>query len=561
MIARGVARWAPAILAIALLAPAALSAQISPGALSRAHAALEGNHYCLSCHSSGKGVDPQLCLACHRALGARIAEGKGLHAGPDYRTCERCHPDHGGREFALVEWTGRREAFDHTRTGWALEGRHAKIACAECHKPERVAPAVRELEPGIDPSRTFLGLSAACTACHADPHRGSLAPASCTDCHSQESWKSPRGFDHAKTRYPLTGKHAKAPCLDCHRQRDAAAKTLVFDQFRAAGSPACVECHRDPHAGKLGSACASCHGTTSFRGTPAGTLDHDRTAYPLHGKHRAVECAKCHAPGRELRIPGYERCETCHRDPHLGQLRTAAVGGACATCHDIERFSPARFGFEEHAKSRYPLAGAHRAVPCMRCHAQVETRRLPAPYGAPGPARVIQYRFTASACADCHRDLHAGTLDRFAAGSGCKACHDENDWRRATFDHARTRFPLTGAHARPACDRCHVRKPEPPLRFDGLPLDCAGCHPDVHAGQFAVAKVTACERCHGIESFKPTPGFDHAKTRFPLTGRHAGVPCALCHPAEKANETPVARYTGRPLDCAGCHKPKAGGRP
>src|SRR5678815_3699876 len=108
-----------------------------------------------------------------------------------------------------------------------------------------------------------------------------------------------------------------------------------------------------------------------------------------------------------------------------------------------DSFSPARFGLEEHAKSRYPLAGAHRAVPCMRCHAQVETRRLPAPYGVTGPARVVQYRYASNACADCHRDPHAGTLDRYAAGSGCKACHDENDWRRVTFDHARTRFALT----------------------------------------------------------------------------------------------------------------------
>ncbi len=548
---------------VALLAAAALSAQISPGPLSEAHGTLEGNRNCLSCHASGKGVDAQLCLSCHRALQSRIAAGRGLHAGPEFQACERCHPEHGGKEFALVDWPGGREAFDHARTGWKLEGRHARLVCADCHKPEKVPPAVRELEPGLDARRTFLGLSTGCTDCHADPHRGSLAPAACTECHSQESWKSPRGFDHARTRYPLTGKHATAPCLDCHKQRDAAAKTLVFDQFRAVGSPACAECHKDAHAGRLGASCASCHSTTSFRGAavPASAIDHDRTAYPLRGKHRALDCAKCHTPGRELRIPGFERCETCHRDPHQGQLRTAGVGGACATCHAVEGFSPARFGFEQHAKSRYPLVGAHRAVPCIRCHAAVEARRLPAPFGGGDAARIIQYRFASTACADCHKDPHAGTLDRFAAGKGCVACHNEEDWRRASFDHTRARFQLTGAHARPACDRCHERKQGAPRRFDGLPLDCAGCHKDVHAGQFAVAGVTACERCHGIERFTPAPGFDHARTRFALTGKHAGVPCALCHPAGTVNGSAAVLYIGRPLDCAGCHKPKAKAEP
>jgi len=39
------------------------------------------------------------------------------------------------------------------------------------------------------------------------------------------------------------------------------------------------------------------------------------------------------------------------------------------------------------------------------------------------------------------------------------------------FDHARTRFPLTGAHARTSCESCHVSG-----QMAGTPMTCAACH-------------------------------------------------------------------------------------
>ena len=66
-------------LAIGLLATAALAApalgQISPGALAAPHQHLEGSTNCLECHESGKGVDPEKCLACHAPLAKRVAAG------------------------------------------------------------------------------------------------------------------------------------------------------------------------------------------------------------------------------------------------------------------------------------------------------------------------------------------------------------------------------------------------------------------------------------------------------------------------------------------------------
>jgi len=539
-------------------------AQISPGPLSRAHEKLDGNRGCLSCHSPEKGVDPALCFRCHTALSDRVAAGQGLHARADYVACERCHPEHGGRDFVLVDWPGGRDTFDHARTGYALEGKHAGLACGKCHKPEAVSQAVRKREPDLVPSRTFLGLATGCVDCHLDPHRGSMKAASCTECHTQTSWKVEGGFDHSKTRYPLEGRHARVACLDCHKQPQPATvttasgtSTLIFDQFRSAdGHPACSACHRDPHLGRLGASCESCHDLNSFHATVESRFDHERTAYPLRGRHRTVECAKCHTAGRELRVPGYLRCESCHTDPHFGQLRSAAGGGACADCHTVDTFRPARFGLEAHSRSRFDLRGAHRAIPCSACHREVPARSLPRPWAAGSSARALQFKFASTACRDCHRDPHGGELDRFATDQGCASCHDQERWRPARFDHTRARFALLGSHARVDCAKCHPGpEKDSTRRFDGRPLDCAGCHRDVHAGQFAVSGTTNCARCHDQNRFRPASGFDHASARFKLDARHLNVPCQRCHPSERSADGPLVRYKPRPLECTGCHAP------
>jgi len=550
--------------AFAATAPAA--AQISPGPLSAAHAQLEGNRSCLQCHEAGRGVAPRLCLDCHRALGDQIAAGRGPHAEAAFQRCERCHSEHNGREFELVRFEGGERAFDHQRAGWRLAGRHARLACRDCHRADRVSPALSAREPDKDLARTFLGLGRDCVSCHRDPHGGSLQP-TCGECHGEESFKGAPGFDHAKTRLPLDASHARVACLDCHRQRDASAATLVFTQFAGRPLPACAECHDDPHRGRLGADCASCHPAGSrFRAAAvAADFDHERTAYPLRGRHRDVACAACHTAGRELRVPGFARCETCHRDVHAGQLARVPGKSACADCHGVDAWAPARFGFEDHARSRFSLEGAHRAVPCVTCHGEAGPAELPAAFRHAAGTRTRRFRFDGVACPECHRDPHGGTLDRYAgagdaatAGS-CVACHGESDWRAPRFDHARTRYPLAGRHAAVACAGCHPRAEGAALRFDGRPLDCAGCHRDAHAGQLAVAGRTACDRCHGLDSFRPAPGFDHARdSRYPLDGRHAAVPCAGCHGAETIAGASVVRYRPRPLDCDGCHGPAPG---
>lgn len=549
--------WLPFALVATLLAAGA-GAQISPGPLSSPHAALDGTKHCFSCHRAGEGVDAALCFDCHRALAARVAAGAGLHADEAHRACERCHSEHNGREFDLVHFDGGRERFDHRAAGWPLRGRHARLACAECHRAERVDRRLLDVEPELDLASTHLGLATGCVSCHADPHGGTPSAPSCASCHGEETWKEATGFDHARTRYPLDGAHARVACAECHRIPEGAPEgARPFTQFAGRALPACADCHDDPHRGRLGARCADCHSTTSFRTTGGARFDHERTRYPLRGRHASVACADCHPAGRALRVPDFERCETCHRDVHAGQLRAAAGGGACSDCHDVDGFRPADYGPERHDRSAFALAGAHRAVPCSACHRATAARELPAPFAAAARGEIARFRFAGTACADCHRDPHQGQLDRYAGDEGCASCHGVDGWRAARFDHDRSRYPLVGRHAALACAACHAPDATGTVRLAGLPLDCAGCHRDVHGGQLARDGATVCERCHSVAGFRPAPGFDHAvDARWALDGAHARVACAACHAAEMAAEGPRVRYRPLPMDCAGCHAPE-----
>ncbi len=557
----GAATAGAIVLGLAFTVPAA--AQISPGPLSHAHQKLEGNSQCLQCHSPSKGVDRGACLRCHSGLAQRISARQGLHALPDYAACERCHSEHNGAPFELVYWgAAGRSAFDHRQTGYALEGKHAGVACERCHGVERVGATV----DANAPRRTFLGLKTACADCHADPHRGQQGAGGCDTCHSPAGWKPATGFDHARTRFPLSGAHAKAACLACHRQPAGAesAKTLVLAQFKGGALPSCVRCHADPHRGKQGADCTACHDTSSFAQARTAGFDHERTAYPLRGRHRAVACARCHSAGRATRIAAFERCETCHVDAHAGQL---AKAGGCSTCHGVESFTPSLYGVEQHQKTGFVLRGGHLAVPCVACHRQVESRGLPPEFGRTAAGHsVARFRFAATACRDCHQDPHRGQFDRYAAGGGCAACHGEESWRSVRFDHDRSAFPLRGKHRETDCSRCHARSAERAgaatagLMLSGLATDCAGCHRDVHAGQLAKGNATACERCHGTDDFHRT-AFDHQRdATYQLDGAHVGVPCAACHLTETHGDRTVVRYKPLPHTCDGCHRAESRAR-
>jgi hypothetical protein len=533
-------------------------AQISPGDLSRAHATLEGSNQCLQCHSSGRGVDRARCLTCHQTVSARIAAGKGLHARPEYAACERCHIEHHGRDFELVYWGKEgQQSLDHRQTGFTLEGVHARTDCRKCHAPERVARGSAAATLAAEKARldrTFLGLGTACSSCHEDPHRGQFRDRLCSGCHDQERWKPASRFDHAQSRFPLTGKHRQTECARCHR---GTAPNLAYQ----GASLTCVGCHTDQHQGKFGKSCESCHGTEDWKSIDRSRFDHDRTRYPLRGKHAPLRCESCHRAGQSMQLQGFERCSSCHADAHAGQFANRTGGIECASCHDVRGFRPATFDLAAHDRTSYPLAGAHRRVGCEKCHGAVAVRELPEGAAMPGTfasldTKTPRFRFRDTRCESCHRDPHAGDAAKYTGPEGCGSCHTLASWREVRFDHARTGFLLEGGHSKPTCSKCHAKAPAKdggPLlqRLVGAPKTCAGCHADPHRGQFGRPE-TACTSCHQVVDWKPTL-FDHARAAFRLDGAHRAVACIGCHPSELVDGKKVVRYRPVASQCADCH--------
>jgi len=552
------------LLGIAVMpAPARrLTAQISPGPLAQPHAALEGVRNCVGCHGTKKEEMPARCLQCHRDVAWLVDRGRGYHASVTGQRCAACHPDHAGSDFQLISWPGRdSSAFDHSRTGWPLAGKHAGVSCDACHRMTfRVSPAAalsqRKTTPG------WMGLERDCAGCHGDPHRGTLG-AGCADCHDVDGWRPAAGFDHDSTGYPLTGKHRTVACADCHAGAPVSAGRAGAPVVPAVFSPLphadCAACHRDPHGGRLGSTCSRCHTTAGFSSFATATFDHEHTRYPLRGAHLSVRCDQCHdfRPAAAHRDRPFATCGACHTDPHAGRATLAGQAADCAYCHTVAGFTPATYTVARHATTRFPLLGRHQTVSCGSCHVRDHD---PAKRAALGTA-AVQMR-PSTACVDCHQDPHQG---RVAALGDCASCHALTGFRPSTVDvaaHARYRFILTGAHRATPCAACHRDLTRPgvrPLLFGAAGTSCRDCHQDPHGGQFADSTggraAATCDHCHVTDGFRPAPLFDHDRdTRFPLTGGHTGVSCERCHRVAPGTAgRGVTRYRGTATACEACH--------
>ena len=447
-------------------------------------------------------------------------------------------------------------AFDHTLTGHRLVGRHAGLACRDCHRAEHILEADRLTAVGKDLDRTFLGLGTECLACHRDEHRGQLAE-DCTSCHTQDSWLPAAGFDHATTRFPLTGLHRPLGCEACHeRVEDPVGDDADYLRFAGVAFQSCSACHADPHSSRFGNRCESCHSTAGWNRVDDARMDHDLTRYPLVGRHREVACESCHRPGAPKRGLRFAACTDCHADEHGGQLASRADGGRCESCHTVEGFTPALYTRDDH-DDVFRLVGAHRELECGACHVPVEPAVVAA---APPPdgGELLRFRFASTECQDCHDDPHTGTTDTIAGTIGCLLCHGQVLWEETSFDHGLTGFELLGPHAELACAQCHVRAPGETgevLEFAGLGVGCESCHESPHGGQFAAADGSVdCLRCHALEAWRPAAGFDHQRdAEFALEGAHARVACESCHRPELVDGVEVVRYKPLPRRCIDCH--------
>ena len=297
------------------------------------------------------------CLNCHT----------DVHRGRFDKRCAECHNTTGWRNINRAE-------FDHSKTRFPLEGRHAAVACEKCHTE----------------GKPLAGLKyALCSDCHTDYHQGQFADrenhGECKECHTVNGF-SPANFslaEHQKTDYPLLGSHLAVPCVACHKPttEPTGAQMIRFDFT----STKCLDCHSNPHRHEVDKyltqgGCEYCHSVESWQTV---SYDHSLTGFPLEGKHRTAFCSACHLPKgsvnilTDMQFAGINKdCINCHADVHRGQFSSQVnAEGAnqraalCGKCHSFENWQPSKFVHDRDAA--FKLEGSHENIACAKCHEKI----------------------------------------------------------------------------------------------------------------------------------------------------------------------------------------------
>ncbi|HFA47731.1 MAG TPA: cytochrome c family protein [Bacteroidetes bacterium] len=518
------------------------AAQISPGDLAKSHAELEGISNCTQCHTLGEKVSNSKCLECHKELKSRVDKRKGFHASSEVKgkDCITCHSEHHGRKFDMIRFD--EDSFDHSLTGYDLTGAHKKIDCRDCHKPDFISNSDLKKR-----DETFLGLGQQCLNCHEDYHQKTLDK-DCAKCHNDEDFSPAGNFDHDNTDFALAGKHKDVDCIECHKMETRNGKD--FQHFADVPFGNCNECHDDAHDMNLGTDCKQCHSEDSFtshRGLKH--FKHNKTGFPLKGKHKRVDCFTCHS---ELTTAATvfqdnlgiatNNCVACHEDVH-----EAKFGTNCAECHTEKSFrvkgNPDNF---DHSLTGFELEGKHAAVDCRKCHTS-QNLTDPLPH---------------STCAECHTDYHNSEFAQNGISPDCAECHSVAGFSPSQFtfeDHAKGAFPLEGAHLATPCFACHLSEKnysekESKWKFRNIGSRCVDCHDDVHEGEIAdkYYPKQSCDNCHSTETWKGKNNFDHAQTAFALEGAHLEQDCAACHIRDDVK--PYGRFAKLSQECIDCHE-------
>lgn len=503
---------------------------------------MDGGHQdntCYDCHSRGQNLETKVaCATCHDQA----------HGGTE-EPCSGCHKVSGFKPAK----------FEHDLCPCSFPGKHKEADCLSCHEGFK-----------------FTDTPTLCSGCH-EQERPHDPIGECSVCHSPLTWEKNKFNHNRQSKFKLENAHLEVDCYNCHPLSNSGEQ--VF-----GGTPdTCYECHKrqgiEQH-GDFGN-CQKCHTTKGFN---PSTFNHDHTGFKLDGQHQTLDCQSCH----EQKVDGYEKstkprvkpkrrplrkrksaavhnypdsdtsiysprletlvsllipsqmpkilhqladtrnCQHCHENPHPPATRSKKKLPACTTCHSPQAWEPPLFTLADHAKTQFPLNGAHKQTECQLCHVDHQLYDQP------------------TTCASCHFDVHQGKF-----GKDCQSCHVEASFKPAPkFDHSNTGFDLVGVHNEVSCIKCHGGDGQTDLSQVTDEPECKTCHAPGHGLELG----EDCTQCHILESDKTfavadRTRFDHNTTPFPLERRHQLVACASCHPAP-VNDEPHMAPTGR---CSTCH--------
>lgn len=331
------------------------------------------------------------CIECHKVTqqnGRDFQQFSGLK----YSSCTNCHKDihenkfgsnctkcHNENSFKDIKQSSQ---FNHNQTGFPLEGLHAPLKCAACHKTNSFAKNIKYNN---------------CNDCHTDFHKGEFKQknkvSDCKDCHlvSQKFKVTTYSFEkHNTSKFPLNGAHIATPCISCHQKNTVWKFTNTLNK--------CIDCHKNPHKDSMDkkyyepSECKNCHTENNWQTI---NFDHKKTNYELEGKHLQTDCRTCHYNGNKQDKTTVQKfktltndCVICHDHSHGNQFDVNNKTD-CKRCHSISVEWKANLF--DHNKTKFPLDGKHQNAKCNTCHqSDIEN------------SKIIDYKLKKLLCIDCH---------------------------------------------------------------------------------------------------------------------------------------------------------------
>ena len=307
---------------------------------------------CVACHKNSvyKGTTRE-CVGCHQAQ--YNATRNPNHAAAGFpTTCDTCH------RATDSQWTGAN--FNHNAV-FALQGVHATIQCAVCHK-----------------NNVFRGTARDCAGCHiakynattSPSHAAAGFPTNCETCHraTDTQWTG-ASFNHNAV-FALQGVHATVQCATCHKNnvykgtaRDCAGCHIA--KYNATTSP-------NHAAAGFPTNCEACHRASDTRWT--GVSFNHNAVFALQGVHATVTCATCH---RNNVYKGTARdCAGCHIAKYNATTRpNHASSGFPTNCESCHRSTDTAWTQGRFSHTQFPLSGRHN-VACAQCHTTANNYRV-----------------------------------------------------------------------------------------------------------------------------------------------------------------------------------------
>ncbi len=372
----------------------------------------------------------------------------------------------------------------------------------------------------------------------------------CASCHSDHHGKEfkiikfdEKKFNHNLTGFFLTGAHSNKICKDCHNNKFITNKEIKSKKLTYLGlNNICTTCHTDYHQNTLSTNCNNCHDNIKFK--PASKFNHTTAKYKLEGKHKSVDCLKCHKIETKNGVKfqkftglQFKSCVNCHTDVHKNKF-----GDNCLQCHTNESFTTLKGNNNfDHSKTKYKLEEKHLNVNCNLCHK--------AKYTAPVPHEK---------CTDCHKDNHNGQFTKESILTDCSLCHNLSGFINSIYtidQHNKSTFTLQGAHVATPCIDCHKKTIK--WEFRNIGKKCIDCHKNIHENIINKKYYPEdnCLSCHTNNKWSEV-AFDHSKTNFNLLGAHKSQTCRKCHFTENKEGLKQQKFENLSYLCTNCHTDK-----